>query len=102
VFKILQCLIQNPFEFATSIMNLDSKWLSTLKFSIPHSKQFLSLSSIGFRLVTYTFFIMNTDSRKLADISHTVHIMNALRRSPISVHDVAGKSAIYQLHHEGA
>ncbi len=29
VFKIFKCFIPNPFEFATSIMNMDSKRLST-------------------------------------------------------------------------
>jgi hypothetical protein len=35
VFKILKHLIPNSFELATSITNVDSKWLST--FEIQHS-----------------------------------------------------------------
>jgi hypothetical protein len=34
--------------------------------------------------------------------SFTIHIMKVLRQSPIHVHDVAGKFAIYYPHHEGA
>jgi hypothetical protein len=34
--------------------------------------------------------------------SFTIHIMKMLRQSPIHVHDVAGKFAIYYPHHEGA
>jgi hypothetical protein len=32
----------------------------------------------------------------------TIHIMKVPRQSPILIHDVAGKSAIYYPHHEGA
>jgi hypothetical protein len=32
----------------------------------------------------------------------TIHIMKVLRQSPIRVHDVVGKFAIYYPHHEGA
>jgi hypothetical protein len=32
----------------------------------------------------------------------TIHIMKVLRQSPMRIHDVAGKSAIYYPHHEGA
>ncbi len=34
--------------------------------------------------------------------SFTIHIMKVFRQSPIHVHDVAGKFAIYYPHHEGA
>jgi hypothetical protein len=30
-FEVLNCLVPNLFEIATSIMNVDSKWLSTFK-----------------------------------------------------------------------
>jgi hypothetical protein len=32
----------------------------------------------------------------------TIHIMKVLRQSPMRIHDVAGKSAIYHPHHERA
>jgi hypothetical protein len=32
----------------------------------------------------------------------TIHIMEVLRQSPMHIHDVAGKSAVYYPHHEGA
>jgi hypothetical protein len=32
----------------------------------------------------------------------TIHIMKVLRQSPMHIHDLAGKSAIYYQHHEGA
>jgi hypothetical protein len=32
----------------------------------------------------------------------TIHIMKVLRQSPIHVHDVVGKFAIYYPHHKGA
>ncbi len=34
--------------------------------------------------------------------SFNIHIMKVLRQSPIHVHDVASKFAIYYPHHEGA
>jgi hypothetical protein len=32
----------------------------------------------------------------------TIHIMKVLRQSPMRIHDVVGKSAVYYSHHEGA
>ncbi len=32
----------------------------------------------------------------------TIHVMKVFRQSPMRVHDVAGKSAVYYPHHEGA
>jgi hypothetical protein len=32
----------------------------------------------------------------------TINIMKALRQSPMRIHNVVGKSAIYNPHHEGA
>jgi hypothetical protein len=32
----------------------------------------------------------------------TIHIMKVLRWSPVRIHDVAAKSAIYYSHHEDA
>jgi hypothetical protein len=58
----------------------------------------LLVSSIS----TFTFFIMNTDSKKYYDISHTIRVMKVPWGSTMGFHDVAGKSAIYQLRHEDA
>jgi hypothetical protein len=32
----------------------------------------------------------------------TIRIMKVLRQSPMHIHDVVGKSAVYYPHHEGA
>jgi hypothetical protein len=40
------------------------------------------------------------DSRKSANISHTIHIMNVPRQSSMYVHDVAAESAAYYTHHQ--
>jgi hypothetical protein len=32
----------------------------------------------------------------------TIHVMKVFGQSPMCVHDVAGKSAVYYPHHEGA
>jgi hypothetical protein len=43
---------------------------------------------------------MNTE---ITLISHfIIHIMNVPKQSTMPVHDVAGKYAVYYLHHEGA
>jgi hypothetical protein len=53
-------------------------------FILPHSKQFLALSPIGWftLLVSYlpafTFCILSLDHNKSAHISHTIHIMKAV------------------------
>jgi hypothetical protein len=79
------------------------------KNNIPHSKKCFILVSYWLVitvLVSYwsafTFFILNMDSRKYADICFTIHIMKVLRQSPMCIHDVVGKSAVCYLHHEGA
>jgi hypothetical protein len=44
---------------------------------------------------------MNKNNSKSAIILHTIHIMTVARQSPLLVHNVAGKAAIFYLHHEG-
>ncbi len=73
---MLKYLIPNPLEFFSSILNVDSKWLSTFYIWITyHILNTFSSWSIGrfllflFLLAAFTFFITNTDSRKSANIS---------------------------------
>ncbi len=70
---------------------------------------FLSLSSIGWFLLS--LFPIGRDvqfSLRIRKVENTptsrftIHIMKVLRQSPIRIHDVPGKSAIYYPHHEGA
>jgi hypothetical protein len=70
---------------------------------------FLSLSSIGWFLLS--LFPIGRDlhfslrlwiAKSMPTSRFTIHIMKMLRQSPMRIHDVAGKSAIYYPHHEGA
>jgi hypothetical protein len=67
------------------------------------------LSSIGWLLLSlfpigWDFhFSLRIRIAENTPTSHfTIHIMKVLRQSPMRIHDVAGKSAIYYPHHEGA
>jgi hypothetical protein len=69
----------------------------------------LSLSSIGWFLLS--LIPIGRDLRfssrlRIAENTPTfrltIHIMKVLRQSPMLIHDVEGKSAIYYRHHEGA
>jgi hypothetical protein len=80
-----------------------------LKYNIPHSKIFLSLSSIGWILLSlfpigrdlhFSFRIQIAENTPTS--CFTIRIMKALRQSPMRIHDVVGKSVIYYPHHEGA
>jgi hypothetical protein len=77
-----------------------------LTFNILNNFSTLFPSGLFLVLVSYwsifTFFITNRDSRKSTNISHTIHIMQVPRWSPLHVHDMAGISAIYYPHHESA
>jgi hypothetical protein len=80
-----------------------------MKFHIPHCKRFIFVSNwlVSTLFVSYwpafTFFIMNTDSGKSANISRTIHIMKKVpKQSSMHVHNGEGRSAIYYLHHEDA
>jgi hypothetical protein len=78
-----------------------------LKYNIPNSKQFLSLSPIGWFLLSlfpigqHLHFSLQIRIAKTTPTSRlTIHIMKVLRQSPMPVHEVAGKSAVYYLYHE--
>ncbi len=69
---------------------------------------FLSLSPIGWFLLSlfpigrdlhFSLRIRITENTPTSRF--TIHIMKVLRQSPMHIHDVAGKSAIYNPHHEG-
>jgi hypothetical protein len=70
---------------------------------------FLSLSPIGWFLFSLFpigrhlhFSLRIHIAENMPTSFFTIHIMKVLRQSPIHVHDVAGKFAIYYPHHEGA
>jgi hypothetical protein len=79
------------------------------KYNIPHSKQFfilvffwwflLSLFPIGRDL---HFSLRIRIAENMPTSRFTIHITKVLRQSPMRIHDVAGKSAIYYPHYEGA
>jgi hypothetical protein len=70
---------------------------------------FLSLSFIGWFLLSpfpigrdlnFSFRIWIAENTSTSCC--TIHIMKVLRQSPMRIHDVAGKFAIYYPHHEDA
>jgi hypothetical protein len=70
---------------------------------------FLSLPSIGWFLLSLIpigrdlhFSLRIRIAENMPTFRFTIHIMKVLRQSPMHIHDVAGKSAIYYPHHEGA
>jgi hypothetical protein len=70
---------------------------------------FLSLYSIGWFLLSLIpigrdlhFSLQIRIAENTPTSRFTIHIMKVLRQSPMRIHDVAGKSAIYYPHHEGA
>jgi hypothetical protein len=54
VFKILKRLVPKPFEFATSVMNVDSKCTAHSKDNIPYSKKFFIVVSYW---LVFTFLV---------------------------------------------
>ncbi len=69
---------------------------------------FLSLSSIGWLLLSLFpigwdlhFLLRIQITENMPTSRFTINIMKVLRQSPMHVHDVVGKSAIYYPHHEG-
>jgi hypothetical protein len=77
------------------------------KYNNPHSKQFLYLSPIGWFLFSlfpigrHLYFSLQIRiAENTPTSSFTILIMKVLRQSPIHVHDVVGKFAIYYPHHE--
>ncbi len=80
-----------------------AKYIRNLTFHILNN--FLSVSPVGvcfpcFLSVSIYIVTMNTDRSKYANISIAINIMKMPRRSPVHIHDVAGKSAVYYPHHE--
>jgi hypothetical protein len=78
-----------------------------ITFHIPNN--FSSLSSIGWFLLSLIPIIQDLHFSLRIRIAEntptsciTIHIMKVLRQSPMRIHDVVGKSAIYYPHHEGA
>jgi glucan phosphoethanolaminetransferase (alkaline phosphatase superfamily) len=64
-------------EIAASIINVDSKWLSTFKINIPQSEQFFSLSPIGWILLSWLpvdWHIHVSLRIRLAENKSTFHI----------------------------
>jgi hypothetical protein len=59
----------------------------------------LSLFPIG-RHLHFSFRIWTAENTPTYCL--TVHIMKVLRQSPMHIHDMMGKSAVYYPHHEGA
>jgi hypothetical protein len=79
------------------------------KYNIRHSKKFLSLPPIGWFLLSLfpigrhlhlSFQIWIAENTPTSRF--TIRIMKVLRQSPMRIHDVVGKSAIYYPHHEDA
>jgi hypothetical protein len=50
--------------------------------------------------LAFTIFLMNTDSRQYANISHYYPHHEGAMQSPMRIHDVAGKSVVNYQHHE--
>ncbi len=78
-----------------------------LKYNI--LKKVLSLSSIGWFLLSLFpigqnlhFLLRIWIAENTPTSRFTIHIMKVPRQSPRRIHDVAGISAIYYPHHEGA
>jgi hypothetical protein len=72
-------------------------------------KSFLSLSPIGWFLLSlfpigrhlhFSFRILIAENTQTSRF--TIHIIKVLRQSPLHIHDVVGKSAVYYPHHEDA
>ncbi len=70
---------------------------------------FFSWSSIGWFLLSLIpigrdlhFLLRIRIAENTPTSCITIQIMKVLRQSPMHIHDVAGKSAIYHPHHEGA
>jgi hypothetical protein len=79
------------------------------KYNIPHSKKFLSLSPIGWFLLSlfhigqhihFSFQIRIAEN--ILTSRFTIRIMKVLRQSPLRIREVVGKSAVYYPHHEDA
>jgi hypothetical protein len=84
---------------AMHVQNITFHIINNFLFLSPIGWFLLSLFSIG-RDLHFSLRIRIAENTPTARF--TIHIMKVLRQSPMHIHDVAGKSAIYYLHHEGA
>jgi hypothetical protein len=84
---------------ATHIRNITTHILNNFLSLSPIGWFLFSLFPIG-RHLHFSFRIYIAENTPTS--SFTIHIMKVLTQSPIHVHDVAGKFAIYYPHHEGA
>ncbi len=73
--------------------------LKKVLFSSPIGWFLLSLFPIGQHL-HFSFRIRIAENTPTYPF--TIHIMKVLMRSPMRIHDVVGKSVVYNPHHEGA
>jgi hypothetical protein len=90
-------------------MNVDSKWHANAKYNNPHSKMFVIpvsywlvftfLVPIG-RHLHFSFWIRIAENTQTSRF--TIHIIKVLRQSPLRIHYVVGKYAVYYPHHEDA
>jgi hypothetical protein len=78
------------------------------KYNIPHSKKCFILISYWlvllflFPIGLHLHFLFGTRIAENTPTSgFTIHIMKVLRQSPMRIHDVEGKFAVYYTHHEG-
>jgi hypothetical protein len=81
------------------IQNMTFHILKNVLSLSPISWFLLSLFPIGWHL-HFSFRIQIAEN--MLTYRFTIHIVKVLRQSPIRIHDVVGKSAVYYLHHEGA
>ncbi len=84
---------------AMLIRNITFHILKKDLFLSPIDWFLLSLFSIG-RHLHFSFRIRIAENTPTYPF--TIHIMKVLRRSPMRIHDVVGKSVVYYPHHEGA
>jgi hypothetical protein len=84
---------------AIHIRNITTHILNNFLFLSPIGWFLFSLFPIG-RHLHFSLRIQIAENTPTSRF--TIHIMKVLRQSPIRVHDVVGKVAIYYPHHEGA
>jgi hypothetical protein len=80
------------------IQNITFHILKSLLSLSPFGWFLLSLFPIGRHL---HFSLQMRIAKNTPTSRFTIRIMQVLRQSPMRIHDVVGKSAIYYPHHEG-
>jgi hypothetical protein len=83
----------------TNIQNITFHILKNVLSLSPVGWFLLSLFPIG-RHLHFSFQIRIAENTPKSRF--TIHIMKVLRQSPMCIHDVVGKSAVYYPHHKGA